>query len=385
MLTLPFKSRRVVIKLGTGILTSGIGQLNTERIADICRQISLLRQEGLAVTVVSSGAVGLGMGKLGLRSRPTDLAWLQACAAVGQSILIQTWQRYFEPHNLTVAQLLLTRDDLRARNRHLAARNTLERLLGNHTVPVINENDSVSAEEIKFGDNDVLSAMVASLIQADYLIILSTAPGLINTAGDGQIIPVVQKIDDDIRQLATGTTSVTAVGGMVTKLEAARIGNRSGCGVFIASGAEPDVIQKIFAGQNTGTFFVPAGVPLESRKRWLAFFQQPRGTLRIDAGASNALVTQGRSLLAKGILSVDGDFQAGDIVNVATPATESLARGIAQFSSEEIGRIRQKDISEIRSLFPGRKRLEIVHRSSMVMMDETEVHSTPDVKSESLQ
>lgn len=370
MLSLPFKTRRVIVKLGTGILTSGIGEINTQRIGDICRQINLLRQQNIRVVVVSSGAVGLGMGKLGLQKRPTDLARLQACAAVGQSILIQIWQKYFEPYKAPVAQLLLTRDDLRARTRHLAARDTLERLLEDDIIPIVNENDSVSAEEIKFGDNDVLSAMVGSLIRADYLLILSTAPGLINTAGDGRVIPVVEKVNDDIMKLATGTTSVTAVGGMVTKLDAAVIANRSGCGVFIADGSEQDIIPRIFSGKNPGTFFVPSGVPLESKKRWLAFFQQPAGTVQIDAGAREALLKQGSSLLAKGITDVEGEFREGEIINIAGPHSEHLARGVAQFSSTEISGIRQKDISEIRSLFPGRRRLEIVHRNSMVMLTE---------------
>lgn len=381
MSSLPFKSRRVIVKLGTGILTSGIGKLNDERISGICRQVHLLRQQKVRVVVVSSGAVGLGMGKLGLQQRPTDLARLQACAAVGQSILIQIWQRYFEPYGVTVAQLLLTRDDLRSRKRHLAARETFERLLEEDVVPIVNENDSVSAEEIKeltaadsgaekrgFGDNDVLSAMVASLIRADYLLILSTAPGLVDMAGNRQIVPVVKKIDADILKMAGGTTSATAVGGMVTKLEAAKIGNRSGCGVFIASGAEPDVVQKIFEGNNPGTFFVPSGIPLEARKRWLAFFEQPQGTVQIDAGACQALRRQGRSLLAKGIVSVEGNFRVGDIINIAAPSRETVARGVAQFSADEITAIRQKDISEIRTLFPSRKRHEVVHRNSMVML-----------------
>lgn len=368
MSSLPFKTRSVVVKLGTGILTSGIGKLNDSRIADICRQVHLLRQENVRVTVVSSGAVGLGMGKLGLQKRPADLARLQACASIGQGILIQTWQKYFDPYGITVAQLLLTRDDLRSRTRHLAACKTFERLLDEDVVPIVNENDSVSAEEIKFGDNDVLSAMVASLIRADYLVILSTAPGLIDMEGTKQIVPIVESVTADIQKLAGGTTSATAVGGMITKLEAARIGNRSGCGVFIASGAEPDVIQKIFSGKNPGTFFVPSGAPLEARKRWLAFFESPRGTISIDAGACEALVTQGRSLLAKGITEVEGHFRTGEIINIAGPSREPVARGVTQFSSDEIAQIRQKDITEIRTLFPGRKRHEVVHRNSMVVL-----------------
>lgn len=365
MLSLPFKTRRVVVKLGTGILTSGIGQIHTGRINEICRQIKFLHDHDIQVVVVSSGAVGLGMGKLGLDRRPNSLSQLQACAAVGQSILIQTWQKYLDPHHLTVAQILLTHDDLRARRRHLTARETLERLLADGIVPIINENDSVSAEGIRFGDNDVLSAMVGSLIRADYLLILSTAPGLIDTAGSGQVIPVVEKIDENIRRLATGTTSATAVGGMITKLDAAVIANRSGCGVFIADGSVRDVIPKIFSGQNPGTFFVPSGVPLESKKRWLAFFQRPAGTLRVDAGARDALVQKGSSLLAKGVTAVEGEFRAGEVVNITGPDGACFARGVTQFSSAQIDEIRQKDIAEIRSLFPGRKRLEVIHRNSM--------------------
>lgn len=368
MLSLPFKSRRVVVKLGTGILTSGIGEIHDGRIREICRQIHLLKKENVRVVIVSSGAVGLGMGKLGLKQRPTDLATLQACAAVGQSILIQTWQQHFEPYGQTVAQLLLTRDDLRSRTRHLAARDTLEYLIDDGIIPIVNENDSVSVEEIKFGDNDVLSAMVASLIRSDYLLILSTAPGLINTAGDGKVIPVIEKVTPEIQKLATGTTSATAVGGMITKLEAANIANRSGCGVFIADGSAEDVILQIFAGKNPGTFFVPSGAPLESKKRWLAFFQQPAGTVRIDSGARKALIDEGGSLLAKGITAVEGDFRSGEIVNITDPDSETVARGVAQFSSEQIAQIRDKDISEIRPLFPTRKRFEIVHRNSMVML-----------------
>lgn len=365
---LPFQSRRVVIKLGTGILTSGIGELNTERIAGICRQIDLLRREKVQVAIVSSGAVGLGMGKLGLTKRPSDLARLQACAAVGQGILIQTWQDGFTPYGATVAQLLFTRDDLRARNRHLAARSTIERILQDGLVPVINENDSISAEEIKFGDNDVLSSMAASLIHADYLVILSTAPGLIDLNGNREIVPVVTRITPEILAMAEGPGSVTAVGGMITKLEAARIANRSGCGVFIARGSEPDVLTRIFSGDNPGTFFVPAGLPLVSRKRWLAFFEQPKGTVTVDAGAAEALRTKGGSLLAKGVSAVNGSFQAGEIVNIADPSGDAFARGVAQFSSEELARVSRLSSEEIRRLFPNRKRLEVVHRNSMVML-----------------
>src|SRR5258708_29491326 len=224
--------KRIVVKLGTGVLTSGIGQLDEQRIAQLCGELSALRHGGTEVIVVSSGAVGLGMGRLGLSKRPKELSRKQACAAVGQSLLMQTWQRGFSPLRLTVAKVLLTHDDLRVRSRYLGVKETLRQLIAYGTIPVINENDTVSAAEIKFGDNDTLSAMVASLVEADYLVILSTAPGLIDMKGSGQVLPVVEKITPEIEAMAGGTTSETAVGGMVSKISAAKLATRAGCGVF---------------------------------------------------------------------------------------------------------------------------------------------------------
>src|SRR3954467_9226139 len=309
-------ARRVVIKLGTGVLTSGIGQLDTARIAAVCAEIAALRARGTEVIVVSSGAVGLGMGALKLERRPKELSKKQACAAIGQSRLMQTWQAGFAPHNLTVAQVLLTHDDLRVRSRYLGVQETLGQLIAYGTIPVINENDTVSAAEIKFGDNDTLSAMVASLTHANYLIILSTAPGLIDMKGTGKIVPVVEKISAEIEAMAGGTTSETAVGGMVSKITAAKLATRAGCGVFIASGAEPEIIARLLAGRGAGTFFVPSGLPMEAKKRWLAYFQRPAGTILINECAVPVLREQGRSLLAVGVTGATGDFDAGDVVNI---------------------------------------------------------------------
>ena len=366
--TFPLTPRRVVVKLGTGILTSETAGIDTARIAEICRQINELRRGGADVIVVSSGAVGLGMARLGLKHRPRKLERLQACAAIGQSILIQLWQQGFEPFDTHVAQLLVTRDDLRSRARHIAAMNTFNHLLSEGVVPVVNENDSVSAEEIKFGDNDVLSAMVASLTGADFLFILSTAPGLMNLGEGGAVIPVVEKITPEIERMAGGTTSSTAVGGMVTKIAAARIANRSGCGVFIASGAEPDIIPRLLSGEGTGTFFVPSGLPMEAKKRWLAFFEKPRGTLRVDEGARRALCERGSSLLAIGIEDVQGDFKAGDIVNISDSDHKIFARGVARYADDEVRAILGKKAAELEALHPRRKRLEVVHRDALVMM-----------------
>lgn len=360
--------RRIVIKLGTGVLTSAGGELNTVRIAAVCAEIAALRARGTEVLVVSSGAVGLGMGALGLAKRPRELAKKQACAAIGQSRLMQTWQAGFAPHRLTVAQVLLTHDDLRVRTRYLGVQETLGQLIAYGSIPVINENDTVSAAEIKFGDNDTLSAMVASLVEADHLVILSTAPGLLDLRGTKQLVPVVEKITPDIEAMAGGTTSETAVGGMVSKISAAKLATRAGCGVFIASGAEPEIIARLLAGRGPGTFFVPSGLPLDAKKRWLAYFQRPTGTIFVNACAVPVLRDQGRSLLAVGVTGAAGEFAAGDIVNVAGPERTVFARGKAAFSSEEIPALAGKKGNAVAALYPARRRLEVVHRNDLVLL-----------------
>lgn len=366
------KPKRVVIKLGTGVLTKGIGELDTERIDAVCDQIAALRKAGTEVTLVSSGAVGLGMGRLGLKRRPRDLTKKQACAAVGQSILMQTWQRGFSSHGITVGQVLLTHEDLRSRDRHLAVKATIDALIGYGTIPVINENDTVSAAEIQaivqFGDNDTLSAMVASLIHAQYLFILSTAPGLLDYKNGGQIVSFVPKITASIAAMAQGTTSETAVGGMVSKISAARIATRSGCGVFIARGAEENVIARLLQGDGPGTFFAPNGIPMEARKRWIAYFHRPTGTIYINDLAVPVLREQGRSLLAVGVTHAVGEFQKDDIVNIADPQGNIIARGKVAFNQLQIPYLAGKHSDEMRALFPQRKHLEIIHRDNLALL-----------------
>ncbi|MDO8540517.1 MAG: glutamate 5-kinase [Opitutaceae bacterium] len=360
--------RRVVVKLGTGVLTSGIGELNTARISAVCSEIVALRAGGTEVLVVSSGAVGLGMGALNLPKRPKELSKKQACAAVGQSRLMQTWQAGLAPHQLTVAQVLLTHEDLRVRSRYLGVQETLRQLIAYGTIPIINENDTVSAAEIKFGDNDTLSAMVASLVQADYLVILSTAPGLIDLKGTGKIVPAVERITPEIEAMAGGTTSETAVGGMVSKISAAKLATKAGCGVFIASGAEPEILQRLLSGRGPGTFFVPSGLPMGEKKRWLAYFQRPAGTIFVNACAVPILREQGRSLLAVGVTGVRGEFGAGDIVDIAGPDERVFARGKVGFDRAEIVRLAGKHGDEIAALYPKRKRVEVVHRNDLVVL-----------------
>jgi glutamate 5-kinase len=364
----PGRPKRVVIKLGTGVLTSGSGRLDAERIAGFCAQVKALRTEGAEVFVVSSGAIGLGMAALGLTKRPKDLSKKQACAAIGQGLLMQTWQTGFFPHGLTVAQVLLIHDDLRLRARYLGVKETLRRIIEFGAIPIINENDTVSAAEIKFGENDTLSAMVASLVEADLLVMLSTAPGLIDMRGTGQVVPVVRRITQEIEAMAGGTASETAVGGMVSKISAAKIAVRAGCGVFIAAGTEPNIVLRLIAGTGPGTFFVPSGLPLESRKRWLAYFQRPGGTILVNACAVPVLREQGRSLLAVGVTGSTGSFQAGDIVDIAGPDGTVIARGETAYASEEIGLLAGRRGAELGALYPGRKHLEVVHRDDLALL-----------------
>ncbi|HSH09595.1 MAG TPA: glutamate 5-kinase, partial [Oceanipulchritudo sp.] len=255
-------ARRVVVKIGTNSITGIGGALLTERIDSLCEQIGALKQQGFEVLVISSGSIGMGVGRLALPGRPSDLTSLQACAAVGQSRLMEAWQKSLDKQGITAAQILLTREDVRGRRRHLAIRSTLEQLLDWGVVPVVNENDTVSADEIKFGDNDVLSALVASLVKADLLVILSTIPGLMKDWGRGDLIPVVNEITDEIRAMAGGALNERSTGGMVTKIEAAKLATQSGCGVFIGSASEPGILEQINSGTAQGTFFVPQALSL---------------------------------------------------------------------------------------------------------------------------
>ena len=364
------QAKRIVIKVGTSLVTKGGGRVDASQIQSICRQTALLRNMGLQTIIVSSGSVGLGMGKLRWRKRPKPLEKLQACAAVGQSALTQTWQEHFEPYNLVVGQILLTRDDVEERKRHVAIKNTIETLLREGVVPIINENDSVSAEEleIQFGDNDILSALVASLAKADVLAILTTVRGLLDLENDNKLIEIVETISPQIEALVQGTQSQTSVGGMTAKIEAAKVATRSGCAVFIGLGRQPDILIDLLTGKPEGTFFIPSGMPLESKKRWLAFFGHSRGSIQVDAGAVRALRDQGSSLLAKGITACHADFPTQTLVDVVDRNGKVIARGLTQFSSADLKRVLGKSSQEISSLYPARKRLEVIHRDSLVLL-----------------
>ncbi|MBI3874613.1 MAG: glutamate 5-kinase, partial [Verrucomicrobia bacterium] len=282
---------RIVVKLGTGVLTDSRKQPDLAQLEQLVAQIAAQRRAGKEIVLVTSGAVGAGMGVLGHEKRPAELAELQACAAVGQSRLMATYERLFAHFGLHVAQVLLTHDDLAHHERHLNARNALCTLLARGVVPIINENDAVSVTELKFGDNDKLSALVASLLPADLLVILTTVDGVIENFGEknARTISVIEEIDATVEQLAGGTTSATAVGGMATKIQAAKIATRSGIPLVIAGGRKKAVLADILSGTDEGTLFVPKPNKLKGRKRWIAFFHHPKGTLFVDDGARRAL------------------------------------------------------------------------------------------------
>ncbi len=349
--------RRLVVKLGTGVLTDSRKRPDLVQFAQLVSQVAALRASGLEVVLVTSGAVGAGMGVLGYDTRPGSLAERQACAAIGQSRLMATYDSLFRHFDQPIAQVLLTHEDLADHERHLNARNTLLTLLKRGVLPIVNENDAVSVTELKFGDNDRLSALVASLLPADLLVILTTADGLIDGFGTAQarLLETVDRIDERIEAMAGGTTSATATGGMATKITAAKIVVRSGIPLVIAPGRRHDGLARILAGEAEGTLFQPVHGKLPSRKRWIAFYHHVRGTLHVAAGAVLALVEQGRSLLSPGIAVIEGEFAVGAVVRLCGPDGRELARGLTRLGSTAL-RAGPTD------------RGEVIHRDDLVIL-----------------
>ena len=345
--------QRIVVKLGTGVLTDARMRPDQVQFAQLVAQLAALRAAGREVVLVTSA----GMGALGYEARPGSLAERQACAAVGQSRLMAMYEALFRHYNLTVGQVLLTHEDLADHTRHLNARNTLLTLLKRGVIPIINENDVVSVTELKFGDNDKLSALVASLLPADLLVILTTAEGLIQDYGKpgAHRLSVVERIDESIVAMAGGTTSLTATGGMATKITAARIVMRSGIPLVIASGRRFDGLERILGGADEGTVFLANTAGLSSRKRWIAFYHHVRGTLTLDAGASRAVKEQGRSLLAVGVTQCEGEFAAGDVVRLMAPDGSEIARGLTRLSAAAVREHKTQ-------------RGEVVHRDDLVVL-----------------
>ena len=348
--------KRVVVKLGTGVLTDSQKQPDLAQMRQLTSQVASLRKAGLQVVLVTSGAVGSGMGVLGLHERPSDLATLQACAAVGQSRLMSHYEKLFKRHRAAVAQVLLTHEDLEDHTRHFNARGTLNQLLELGVVPIINENDAVSTTELKFGDNDRLSALVATLLSADLLFILTTVDGVIDHFGepDARRISVIENITHSVESLAGGTQSATAVGGMKTKIQAARIVVRAGIPLVIASGHKPRVLQHVLAGKDEGTLFLPNSRKLNARQRWIAFFNRPVGRIRVDEGARKALLDQPSSLLLPGVRQCD-DFVKGSVVSICDTKGKEFARGVVR---HDAGVIRSKTLENS----------VVIHRDHLVVL-----------------
>jgi glutamate 5-kinase len=347
---------RIVVKLGTGVLTDSRKQPDLDQLTQLVAQIAAVRAQDKQVVIVSSGAVGAGMGVLGFDKRPAELSALQACAAVGQPRLMGMYEKLFDEAGCGVAQVLLTHDDLEHHERHLNARNTLVTLLRHGVVPIINENDAISFTELKFGDNDKLSALVACLLPADALIVLTTVDGLIENFGKAnpRTISVIHNLDAAVEKMARGTDSQTAVGGMASKLQAAKMVVRSGIPLIIASGKKKGVLARILQGADEGTMFVPQPAKLAGRKRWIAFFHHPKGALVVDDGAKKALRENGKSLLPPGVARCEGEFAAGEVVRICDLNGTEFARGICDFDSALVSARLTREV--------------LVHRDNLVIL-----------------
>ena len=362
----------IVVKVGTRVLTREDGQLDEGRIDQLVEQVHHVMATGRKVVLVSSGAVGAGMGRLGLTSRPTDLAHLQAVAAVGQSILVEAYERSLHKHGRHAAQILLTAEDLEDRTRYLNARNTLVTLLELGAVPIINENDTVAVEELQttFGDNDRLAAIVTNLIRAPLLVLLSDVDGLYD--GDprlpgSKVIPTVDRLDESILGLVRDHLGGLSKGGMASKLEAARLATTGGENVIIACGRSPDVLPRIVAGEPIGTLFLAQGQTVAARKRWIGLTVKPRGRLLLDAGARAAIELNGRSLLAAGVVDAEGQFSKGDVVALRGPDGVEFARGLTNYGADEIRRIKGLKTRQIAGVLGHCPYDELIHRDNMVV------------------
>jgi glutamate 5-kinase len=362
----------VVVKVGTNVLADPSGRLDRHRIQSLADQLYRVRVGGRKVVLVTSGAIGAGVGRLGLGRRPADLPRLQACAAVGQSALMQLYHESLTPHGVTAAQILLTAGDFDSRPRYLNVRNTIRTLFEYGALPVINENDTVSVAEIKFGDNDHLAAMVTNLLRAPLLVLLTNVDGLYSddpgTNPDAKLLVTVSQIDRSVADLAAATTSALGTGGMKSKLRAARLATAAGEAVIMANGSIDGVLDRVFAAEPVGTLFLPHGKNVPAWKRWLGFTARPKGALRIDAGAKRALVEQGKSLLAVGVVAIEGTFGKGDVVSIFDEDGEEIARGLCNYSSEDASRLRGKQTDQIATVLGGVPYPELVHRDNLVLV-----------------
>ncbi len=359
----------IVVKIGSSSLADKAGNLDTKRLKRLAGDVAGLLKEKKRVAIVTSGAIVCGSAHLGISGKPRTIPEKQAAAAIGQSKLMHEYEKAFGESDITVAQVLLTRDAIADRNPYINARNTLSTLLDNGVVPVINENDTVSTDEIKFGDNDTLSALVASLIGADLLVLLTDVDGFYmkDENGDPQLVEEVSEVTREMEDEA-GRPSEQGTGGMITKLEAGKIAMDAGITMVIASSSKPGLLSDIASGKSSGTKFMPKISKLESRKRWLAHGLKRTGLLMVDGGAETALVKKGGSLLAVGILRAEGEFLAGEAVSVVDETGKELARGLVNYSKDDIDRIRGLKTEKLSDVLGYKASAEVIHRDNMVIL-----------------
>lgn len=363
--------KRVVVKVGTAVLTTRDGNLDREFINSLCSQMARARELGWEVICVTSGAIRAGAERLKLKRRPQLLPEKQAAAAVGQGLLLQLYSESLASHQITSAQVLLTRDDFSDRSRYLNARNTLMKLLDYGVVPIINENDTVSVAEIRFGDNDMLASLVGTIVEADLVMLLTDVPGLCwekpKRGSEPKVISVVEEITPELENIAAGGDSERGgTGGMASKLEAARVAMASGVALHIVPGREPDVVLRSIAGEELGTRFQPSATRLNSRKRWIAFAVPVRGSIKVNENAAKYIVSHNKSLLAVGITDVSGEFESGELVRIINEQGQGVARGFVNYNSDEVRRIMGQKSSEIAETLGYKAFDEVIHRDNLV-------------------
>lgn len=367
------RAKRFVVKVGSVVLASYDCRLDQATVDRLASELLELRKAGKEVILVSSGAILAGMGQLGLKEKPRSIPLKQAVAAVGQSHLMRNYEEAFAPNGQRVAQVLLTQDDLQNRIRYLNARNTLFTLLGIGVIPIINENDTVAIDEIKFGDNDNLSALVATLVDADLLVILTDTEGLYTSDPrkdpSARLVPLVKRITEEIKLWAGESARGIGTGGMSTKVSAARIAASVGIPTIVANGLEKGILHRVFSGEAVGTLFLPSHSKMKSRQRWLAFATRPHGQIVVDEGAKMALTHSGKSLLPSGILATARPFQVGDVVSLLNSEGVEFARGLVNYTSEEVEKIKGLKSTEIEGALGYKHSDEVIHRNNLVILE----------------
>ena len=373
-------AHRIVVKVGTSTLTHPNGKLNFSRIEGLVRELADAVNSGKQILLVSSGAVGAGMDRLGWREKPKTMPEKQAAAAVGQGILMHTYEKLFGEYGQIVAQVLLTREDSVNRRRYTNSRNTLLKLLEIGVIPIINENDAVSIDELKIGDNDTLSASVAAIVDADVLIILSDVAGVYSanpqTDPTARLLPEIGDVTPEIEAMCGGAGTMRGTGGMLTKMAAARMAMNSGIVMVIASGSQDGVVQSVLTGKPIGTLFPPRQNRLQFRKRWLAFGARIKGRLTVDKGCAQALMSNGSSLLAAGIKAVEGNFEQGSTVSILNQEGWEIARGLANYNTEDARKIMGAHTHEITKILGHKPYDEVVHRDNMVLLSRHETEES---------